>query len=257
MGKDSLKARCEALYAQYNHPGLIHPDPLEIVRTFPAKSDREIVALIASSLAYGRVQIILKSTRAILQHMNPSPKIFVMTGSYPQFESIFKGFRHRFTSAEDIAALMAGIQHTLQTYGSLEACFTAHDVPTTPTILPGLQGLLHTLRDTTGQIPASLLPDPEKGSAMKRANLFMRWMVRHDEVDPGGWDGVSPARLIIPLDTHISRVSRALGLTERKVADLKTAMEITRALRDICPEDPIRYDFALSRPGISDIQLLY
>lgn len=257
MGKDSLKARCEALYAQYNHPGLIHPDPLEIVRAFPAKADREIAALIASSLAYGRVRIILKSTQTVLRHMNPSLKTFVMTGSYPQFKSIFKGFRHRFTSAEDIAALMAGIQHALQAYGSLEACFTAHDVPAAPTILPGLQGLLHTLRNTTGQIPASLLPDPEKGSAMKRANLFMRWMVRHDAVDPGGWDGVSPARLIIPLDTHIFRVSRALGLTERKAADLKTALEITRALRDICPEDPIRYDFALSRPGISDIQLLY
>jgi len=257
MKKDILKTRCEALYRQYNHPGLISPDPLEAVRTFPAKADREIAALIASSLAYGRVRTILRSVQAVLQRMQPSLKVFISTGSSPQFKTIFQTFRHRFTSGEDVAALMAGIQYILQSHGSLEACFMAHDKPVTPTVLPGLRGLLHTLRNATGQIPASLLPDPEKGSAMKRANLFMRWMVRRDDVDPGGWNRVSPARLIIPLDTHIFRVSRVLGLTKRKAADLKTALEITDAFRNICPEDPVRYDFTLSRPGISYIQLLY
>jgi len=101
-----------------------------------------------------------------------------------------------------------------------------------------------------------LLPNPEKGSAMKRANLFMRWMTRHDDVDPGGWNRISPARLIIPLDTHIFRISRALGLTKRKVADLKTALEITDAFRDVCPEDPVRYDFVLSRPGLLNTPLI-
>ena len=140
--------------------------------------------------------------------------------------------------------------------GLLEACFMAHDKPAAPTILPGLRGLLRTLRNTAERIPESLLPNPEKGSAMKRANLFMRWMTRHDDVDPGGWNRISPARLIIPLDTHIFRISRALGLTKRKVADLKTALEITDAFRDVCPEDPVRYDFVLSRPGLLNTPLI-
>ena len=97
---------------------------------------------------------------------------------------------------------------------------------------------------------AGLLPSPSAGSACKRLNLFLRWMVRQDNVDPGGWDSVSPAKLIIPLDTHMHRIGRRLGLTPRRQADLRTAIEITEGFRGICPSDPVRYDFALTRLGI-------
>ncbi|MCD6487215.1 MAG: TIGR02757 family protein, partial [Syntrophobacterales bacterium] len=96
----------------------------------------------------------------------------------------------------------------------------------------------------------SLLPSPAKGSACKRLNLFLRWMVRHDDVDPGGWDDISSSKLIIPLDTHMHRICLALGITKRKQADMKTALEITRSFQVMAPHDPVRYDFALTRLGI-------
>ena len=96
----------------------------------------------------------------------------------------------------------------------------------------------------------SLLPLPDRGSACKRLNLFMRWMVRQDAVDPGGWSGVPLSKLIIPLDTHMHRISRAMGLTSRRQADMGTAMEVTRAFQKFAPDDPLRYDFVLTRLGI-------
>ena len=102
----------------------------------------------------------------------------------------------------------------------------------------------------------SLLPCPEKGSACKRFHLFLRWMVRNDAVDPGGWDGISASKLIVPLDVHMHRICMRLGLTSRAQADLKTALEVTGRFRAIVPEDPVRYDFALTRIGIrNDIDL--
>ncbi len=100
-----------------------------------------------------------------------------------------------------------------------------------------------------------LLPSPGKGSACKRLNLFLRWMVRSDDVDPGGWSGVDAGKLIVPLDTHMHRMGLEVGLTRRKQADMQAALEVTRAFRTIAPEDPVRYDFALTRLGIHDISM--
>jgi uncharacterized protein (TIGR02757 family) len=97
-----------------------------------------------------------------------------------------------------------------------------------------------------------LLADPRDKSACKRLNLYLRWMVRRDDVDPGGWEGVRPAQLVVPLDVHMHRIGRALGLTQRQQADCRTALEVTEAFRKISPEDPVKYDFALTRLGIRD-----
>ena len=104
--------------------------------------------------------------------------------------------------------------------------------------------------DMSGGYRQCLLPSPESGSACKRLNLFLRWMVRSDAVDPGGWSGVSPAMLIVPLDTHMHRIAAKLGLTKRRAADFRAAREVTGAFRTIAPEDPVKYDFALTRLGI-------
>ena len=98
--------------------------------------------------------------------------------------------------------------------------------------------------------PGHLVPIPEKGSAAKRLHLFMRWMIRKDAVDPGGWDDLSPSRLIVPVDVHMHRICTHLAFTQKKQANLKTAVEVTQCFRKIMPQDPVKYDFALTRIGI-------
>ncbi len=144
----------------------------------------------------------------------------------------------------NLAALCEGMRRAVEKYGSLEACFVACD--NTPS--ERLSCFADTLRGDGGS--NYLLPDPRLGSACKRFCLYLRWMVRRDDVDPGGWDGVDPADLTVPLDTHMHRIGRDLGLTKRAQADGRTARELTDAYRSICPEDPLRYDFTLTRLGI-------
>jgi uncharacterized protein (TIGR02757 family) len=118
------------------------------------------------------------------------------------------------------------------------------------TVLPALGEFAEELRSLGGLGDCHLLPRPERGSACKRLNLYLRWMVRQDQVDPGGWEGVSPARLVVPLDTHMRRLCAAMGFTRRSCAGMRAALEATARFREIAPEDPVRYDFALTRLGI-------
>jgi len=245
----------EQLYALYNRQECIHPDPLEFVHKYSDPLDREVVGMVASSLAYGRVQQILKSVSEVLLRMGESPSNFVLTHSQSSIQRTLKDFRHRFTRGDQLGALLAGIKRVLVRYGSLQACFVAHCGPEDDTILPALTEFVRELSAGTPQVMDMLLPSPQRGSACKRLNLFLRWMVRSDEVDPGGWSGVEVRKLIIPLDTHMHRMSLEVGLTHRKQADMQAALEVTRAFRVIIPEDPVRYDFTLTRLGIHDISL--
>jgi uncharacterized protein (TIGR02757 family) len=245
----------DELYARYNRREFIHPDPLEFVHQYRDPLDREVVGMVASSLAYGRVQQILRSVSEVLQRMGESPSNFVLTHSQRNIERILKDFRHRFTGGDQLAALLAGIKRVLVRYGSLQACFVAHCGSKDDTILPALTEFVRELSANAPQVMDMLLPSPRKGSACKRLNLFLRWMVRSDEVDPGGWSGVEVCKLIVPLDTHMHRMSLEVGLTHRKQADMQAALEVTRAFRAIAPEDPVRYDFTLTRLGIHDISL--
>ena len=231
----------DELYVKYDRRDLVHPDPLEFLYDYPDLRDREVVALLASSLAYGRVAQILRNVSTCLERM-PSPAAFLERRSRKQLSSVFSDVRHRFTSGHDIAALLYAAKRVMIRRGSLEACFAAGSRDDDETVLPGLSALVGELTEEAGPMRAGLLPSPSAGSACKRLNLFLRWMVRQDNVDPGGWDSVSPAKLIIPLDTHMHRIGRRLGLTPRRQADLRTAIEITEGFRGICPSDPVRYD---------------
>ena len=146
--------------------------------------------------------------------------------------------------------MLMGARSVIKRFGSLYECFLSGFNDDDETINTGLSYLVNELGTNSNGRSNSLLPLPERGSACKRWNLFLRWMVRKDEVDPGGWDRISPARLIIPLDTHMHRICLSLKLTKRKNADMRTAIEITRSFRKMVPGDPVRYDFALTRLGI-------
>ena len=145
-----------------------------------------------------------------------------------------------------------GIKKVIKEHGSLQECFLKGYTPKDENIIGGLSFLVGELSSVFHGRPRSLLPNPKAGSSCKRLNLFLRWMVRRDDVDPGGWDEVSPSKLIVPMDVHMGRIARALKLTARKQSDMKTALEVTEAFKKIEPDDPVRYDFCLTRLGIRE-----
>jgi uncharacterized protein (TIGR02757 family) len=179
-----------------------------------------------------------------------SPARFLERSSEAALRRTFADFKHRFTTGEELAALLFGAKRAAGRHGSLLACFQAGLGDSDKTILPALSTFVAELSERSGGACGSLLASPADGSACKRLNLFLRWLVRRDQVDPGGWEAVRAARLILPLDTHLQRICRAIGFTDRNAADLRTALEITDAFRTLSPDDPVRYDFALSRLGI-------
>jgi uncharacterized protein (TIGR02757 family) len=240
----------DALYARYNHKECIHPDPLEFVYRYEDPCDREVVGFIASALAYGRVAQIHRSVSGVLGEMGPSPHRFVMENTPGVFRKHLADFRHRFTTGEQLVALLAGLRRIILRHGSLEVCFTKGLQGDEWTIWEAMTRFVEELNEDAACPASMFIPSPGKGSACKRLNLFLRWMVRCDDVDPGVWSALSPSRLIVPLDTHMHRIGVTLGLTCRKQADLRAAEEITAAFRSIAPEDPVRYDFALTRLGI-------
>jgi uncharacterized protein (TIGR02757 family) len=181
--------------------------------------------------------------------MVPSPSVFVTESSLKTFQNALYNVKHRFATGEHLASLLLGVKEVLKKYGSLHACFMA-GMNNEDTVLPALAYFAAEVTAGARTQVGHLVPSPDKGSACKRLNLLLRWMVRSDDVDPGGWEGVSASKLIIPLDTHMHRISLSLGLTKRQQANMATAKEITEGFRQISPDDPVKYDFALTRLGM-------
>lgn len=246
---DLIRERFEGLYRTYNRKEFIHPDPLEFVLRFEDPADQEIAGLIASGLAYGRVGHILKSLERIFAVLSrPSADLEALTRG--DLLEVFASFRHRWTTGEELAYLLRGMSILREEYGSLENCFLEGLEEGDQDVIPALISFVAKLRLASGRRDSSMLACPSMGSACKRMFLYLRWMVRCDEVDPGPWTQASSAQLIVPMDVHMHRVSRQLGLTSRRQADLKSALQVTAFFRQLEPADPVRYDFALTRPGI-------
>jgi uncharacterized protein (TIGR02757 family) len=246
------------LYRRFNRRAYVHPDPLEIVYRYADPHDQEIAGLLAACLAYGRVAQILVSVDRVLDAMGTvggarSPRAALERASDAGLRDAFSEFRHRFTGGAEIAALLIALRRAISEHGSLEAMFVSGIDSGDETVLPGLTRFVEGMRRYAGGTAAcaSLLSSPSDGSACKRLNLYLRWMVRRDAVDPGPWGAVPAAKLVVPLDTHMFRISRALGLTARSTATLKTAVEITAGFARFQPRDPVRYDFCLTRLGIN------
>ncbi|MDA1185714.1 MAG: TIGR02757 family protein [Acidobacteria bacterium] len=254
-----LREPFEQLYRAFDHPHSAS-DPVHIVRRYAAAEDREVVGFCAAGLAFGRVASVLHSIESLLAIMGQHPAAFVRA-----FDPVDDGRRlaplvHRWIGGRDLSALMLILQRMLHESGSIEGFFLAGDVPDAPDIGPGLEAfsaraLAIDVRRAYGRVPTrpgvyNFFPRPSAGSACKRLNLFLRWMVRKDIVDLGVWSGVSPSRLIVPLDTHILRLGQCLRLTRYRSPGWKMAAEITASLRAIDPVDPVRYDFALCHVGM-------
>ena len=258
----ALSRALERLYREYGTCGTVE-DPVDCVRVYPDPADREIAAFIAAGLAFGRVASIKASVRAALAPMGESPAAFVRRFDPGHDGARFLRFVHRWVRGRDITALLVILRHMLDTAGSLEQFFLEGDDPAEPDIEPGLESFCARaravdLRSVYGRHEGrsgvhAFFPLPSGGSACKRLNLFLRWMVRRDGIDLGVWTRVSPARLIVPLDVHVIRVGRCLRLTRYVSPGWRMAASITASLRQIEATDPVKYDFALCHLGMEGL----
>ena len=225
-----------------------------------APDDREVVAFCAAALAFGRVASVLQSIESLLAVMGPHPAAFVRAFDPPLQRAAIDPLVHRWIRGRDLVALLLILQRMLREERTIERFFVAGDDPAAPDISAALdafstRALQTDLRVAYGRVPQRpgvcyFFPRPSAGSACKRLNLFLRWMVRRDAIDLGTWTLVSPARLIIPLDTHVIRLGRCLRLTRYASPGWKMAAEITSSLRAINATDPVRYDFSLCHVGM-------
>jgi uncharacterized protein (TIGR02757 family) len=254
-----LPGRLETLYRTFDHDTSAS-DPVHIVRRYADPADREVVGLCAAGLAFGRVASVLHSIESLLAVMGPRPSAFVRRFDAAKDGPALAPLVHRWIRGRDLAALMLVMQRMLREAGSIEAFFVAGDDPAAPDISAAIdsfstRALDVDLRPAYGRVPKRagvcyFFPRPSAGSACKRMNLFLRWMVRKDAIDLGVWTRVSPSRLIVPLDTHVIRLGRCLRLTRYKSPGWKMAAEITASLRALNPGDPVRYDFSLCHVGM-------
>jgi len=242
--------RLEALYERYHRPELLGSDPLIIVHRYADVADREIVGLIAACLAYGNVKAILRGVADVLARLGDAPRASLCDTPDAVIRRDFRTFRYRVTDGEKMAGLLVAMKRVIERHGSLHDAFLAHQHEAHETIVDALAGWVDAFQAAADTPLDHLLAHPARQSACKRLLLFLRWMVRRDAIDPGGWDGVCPSRLVVPLDVHMHRMARRLRLTQRKQPTLTAALEVTRRFRRYAPLDPLRYDFALTRPGI-------
>ncbi len=245
-----LRPQLDRLYTQYHHRRYLGTDPICVLYRFDDPPDREVVGLISSSLAYGNVKAILGGIENVLGRMQGRPGHYLCETPPAQILRDFKNFRYRVTDGKEMACLLIGAQAMTRKYGNLNRSLCSHLQADDPTIVHALEKWVDDLTRSARRPLLHLIPNPRRGSACKRLMLYLRWMVRCDEIDPGGWSGIRPDQLVIPLDVHMHRMARRLRLTRRRQHNLKTALEITEKFRRIAPDDPLRYDFALTRPGI-------
>ncbi|OGW28361.1 MAG: TIGR02757 family protein [Nitrospirae bacterium GWC2_42_7] len=258
-----LKNILDKFYREYDFQERMRLDPIEFPHRYKDPRDIEVSGFIAASLAYGRVDLFKTVIEKILMAMGRSPYEFLLDFDAKKNRKLFQGISYRFNKNEDIICMIFILHKILKKYSSLEDLFMKFYKPHALNIREALEGYVEAMLNTDTSIvyakdirPAGLLqffPSPGKGSTCKRSNLFLRWMVRDKDIDFGIWKGIPMNKLVIPLDTHIAKISKCLGFTSRNSQDWKTAVEITETLKKFDPEDPLKYDFALCHHGISGV----
>lgn len=254
-----LKQTLDAFLAAADRAALAEADPVSLVRSYDDPHDQEVAGFFVAMLAYGRVASIREKAGDLLQRLGPHPARAVDKGRAVRR---LHGFVYRFQRADDLPRFAQAVGRVRRKSGSLGAAFVeeARSADFTEDYGTAMAGLVRRVRAALRGPPTYglkfLLPDPASGGAAKRLCLFVRWMVREDDgVDLGAWTAlglaVEPAKLVVPLDTHIARIARYVGLTSRKTNDLEAARQITAGLRALRPDDPLAYDLALCHLGIS------
>ena len=257
----ALREPLERLYREFDYGARLTRDAIEFPLRYAAPDDREVVALLTACLAYGRVDLFGRALEGALAVMGAAPARFVREFDARRQAGAFEGFVYRFNRPRDLVAFCAATRDLLARYGSLEKCFVAGDPDPAGPIGPALERFARAfleadVRDVFPRRRLSrgyrhLFPLPSAGGPCKRLHLFLRWMVRREAPDFGQWTSLSPARLLMPVDTHVENMSRAIGLTRRRSRTWKMAEEITARLARVDPADPVKYDFALCHKRMS------
>jgi uncharacterized protein (TIGR02757 family) len=225
----------------------IEHDPVQFPRRFSKRADIEIAAFLTATIAWGRRDLIIRSAQKMFSLMEPGPATFVMDGDYRKLKTccVYRTFFE-----DDLKYFCKGFKFCYAKYGSLEKIFAS-----APDIWQGIalfrEGMAAANKGRYSKHIAGPGAADRSGSACKRINLALRWLVRKGPVDLGLWKSITPASLYIPLDLHVARTSRRLGLLKRKSNDKKAVIELTDTLREFCPEDPVKYDFVLFRLGLT------
>ncbi len=251
----------QSIYAQYHTPGYLSSDPLLCVRRYRRPEDLEIAGLIASSLAYGRVEQIIRSVDRVFAACGDDIRAFTLQTDFAGKVAALSGVKHRFNTHRDIALLFEAAARILRRFGTLEACFRPERSRRNrgPLARDLLHGFVTRLKESVAEATDAaspgfgyLLPSPLAGSACKRLNMYLRWMIRSDDgIDLGVWKKCDASILVMPVDAHIARVAKQLDLTGRASADWVMAEQITARLKKIEPLDPVKYDFSLCRYGMT------
>ena len=259
MAQRTLASSLERLYHDYNREDSA-ADPVQLVRPYSRPEDREIAGFCAAALAFGRVASVLASISTLFRIMGDRPAEFVRGFDPSQKHPELRAMVHRWTRGVDIAALLWILRQMLERSGSVEAFFAEGLAESDVDVSGALdsfsrRALAVDVRPVYGRVPKRagvcyFFPRPSAGSACKRLNLFLRWMVRSDEVDLGVWRSVRPGQLIVPLDTHIIRLARCLRLTRYTSPGWKMAADVTARLRALDPHDPVRFDFSICHVGM-------
>ena len=259
MAQGTLASSLERLYHDYNREDSA-ADPVQLVRPYSRPEDREIAGFCAAALAFGRVASVLASISTLFRIMGNRPAQFVRSFDPSEKHLELLAMVHRWTRGVDIAALLWILRQMLERSGSVEAFFAEGLADSDVDVSGALdsfstRALAIDVRPVYGGVPKRagvcyFFPRPSAGSACKRLNLFLRWMVRSDEVDLGVWRSVRPGQLIVPLDTHIIRLARCLRLTRYTSPGWKMAADVTARLRALDPRDPVRFDFSICHVGM-------
>jgi uncharacterized protein (TIGR02757 family) len=245
LSRSELKEFLDEKVELFNRPAFIESDPVSIPHRYSDKGDIEIAGFLAATIAWGNRKMILKSSARMMEILEDSPFEFIVNSSDCELDQAIR-FVHRTFNSVDLAYFLKALRHIYRNEGGLEIIFGTHKTS------DSLQPAIHELHNIFFELPHEKrterhVSDPFKGSAAKKINMFLRWMVRKDNkgVDFGIWDSISPAILSCPLDVHSGNVARKLGLLNRKQNDAKAVRELDEFLRSLDREDPVRYDFAL------------
>ncbi|MES2544771.1 MAG: TIGR02757 family protein [Bacteroidota bacterium] len=249
MNQSELKSFLDEKVILYNNPNFIESDPVQIPHLFSQKEDVEIAGFLSATIAWGNRKMIIKNAHRMMELMGNAPYDFVMSHSEYDLERL-ETFVHRTFNGGDFSTFIKGLQHIYKNHNGLEVAFNSNNSF-------NLQSNISEFKKIFFEIPhqnrtQKHISDPLSGSAAKRINMYLRWMVRQDTkgVDLGIWKSISPAALSCPLDVHSGNVARKLGILTRKQNDGKALAELDLKLRELDPNDPVKYDFALFGLGV-------
>lgn len=241
------KRHLDTLVRKFETVDFIKDDPVQFPHRFELKQDIEISGFISAAFAYGGRKKIIENLEYIHTTMDVNPYEFILNFDIDRECALFKGFCYRFHKEDDVLNLLSQLKKIYTRFESLEAAFVKGYSDEDKNIKNALINFVELFGDN------KLIPSPKHGSACKRLNLFLKWMTREGPVDLGAWDKIPKNKLIIPLDTHVSKISRMWGLAERKNDDWRTAEEITDNLKLFDADDPVKYDFAIFGAGVHKV----